>query len=59
MKPTTKKEAYLRQRFKAEEDLPYEIERDVRIGKRVWKRQTQKLSRRLGKEALKQELEDS
>jgi ribosomal protein S6 len=59
MKPKTKKEAYLQERFKAEENLPYEIERDVRIGKRVWKRQTQKLNRQLGKEALTQELKDS
>jgi len=49
MKPQNRKEAHFQRRFKEEDDLPYEIERSVREGKRVWKRQTQKLNRRLGK----------
>jgi ribosomal protein S6 len=58
-KPKTKEEAHLRRKFKAEEELPHELERDVRVDKRIWKRATSKLQRRFAKQDIEKGLEDN
>lgn len=56
-KPKTKDEAYLREKFAHEDEINYEIEAEVRKNKRIWKRQTSKLHRKMGKEQIRQQLE--
>lgn len=56
MKPQTRREQYLRENFKKEDEIPYEIERDARIAKRTWKRATSKLHRRVGNQRIKEDL---
>lgn len=58
MKPKTKDEAHLRRKFKREDEIPYEIEREVRENKRIWKRQTSKLDRRIGKRDVREHLDE-
>lgn len=57
-KPKTRDEAYLRKKFKHEEEIPYAIERDVRVNKRIWKRKTSKLHRKHDKQEIKKVLKD-
>ena len=58
MKPKSNDEAHLRRKFKHEEEIPYEIEREVRENKRIWKRQTSKLHRKHGKQLIKRTLKE-
>jgi hypothetical protein len=55
-KPKTRDEAHLRRKFEHEDEIPYEIEREARENKRIWKRQTSKLHRKLGKQHIEREL---
>lgn len=57
MKPRNRKDAHLRRKFAAEEEIPYEIERNIRENKRIWKRKSSKLLRQEGKEAIRKGLE--
>jgi len=57
-KPKTKDEAHLRRKFKHEDEIPYEIEREARENKRIWKRQTSKLHRKHDKQEIKKALKD-
>lgn len=56
-KPRDKDEAHLRRKYKLEDEIPYEIEREARENKRIWKRQTQKVNRRKAKQDIKKGLE--
>lgn len=56
-KPKTTDEAHLRRKFKQEETIPYETDREVREGKRVWKRKTSKLGRKQAKEQIRRAIE--
>ncbi|TFG95159.1 hypothetical protein E4H12_13860 [Candidatus Thorarchaeota archaeon] len=58
MKPKTKDEAHLRRKFAHEDEIPYEIEREARENKRIWKRQTSKLDRRIGKRDVRELLDE-
>lgn len=58
MKPETRKEARLREKFKAEDEIPYEIARDAREAKRVWKRATSKHRRGVAKQQLQKALDE-
>ena len=55
-KPKTKDEAKLREKFAHEDEIPYEVERLARENKRIWKRKTSKLARKLGKQQIYEEL---
>ena len=57
-KPKTKDEAHLREKFKREDEIPYEQERSVRENKRIWKRKTSKLQRRINKQDIKRALDN-
>lgn len=57
-KPETKDEAYLRRKFAHEDEIPYEIEREARENKRIWKRKTSKLHRKLGKQQIREEMNE-
>ena len=57
-KPKTRDEAFLKKRFKHEDDVPYEIQREARQNKRIWKKKTTKLQRRLGKQDLDKRIND-
>ena len=56
-KPKTKDEAHLRRKFKHEDEIDYEIDREARENKRIWKRQTSKLHRKHGKQEIRRELD--
>lgn len=58
MKPKTKDEMHLKRKFREEEEIPYEIERDVRVNKRIWKRKLQKLHRQQGRRMIEQGFDD-
>lgn len=59
MKPKTKEEAHLHRKFQLEDEIPYEIEREARRAKKIWKRQTHKVQRSQGKQQIMKGLEDS
>ena len=56
MKPRSKKDAHLRRKFALEDEIPYEIERNARENKRIWKKKTSKLERHEGKQVIRKGL---
>jgi ribosomal protein S6 len=55
-KPKTRDEAHLQRKFENETTDIQELKREARIDRRVWKRQTSKLHRKLGKQDIKRAL---